>query len=133
MADYSRLSKLIGAHQDLAIFRKFASLNAKNMLYMQAELIHLQAELDNIELANGKSGDVQKAAFQVSLFDLKDSSGTKNDLQWRKAMEIRRNLKAYSPSTSPPLSLGELTKLRHIFRRRSSAIQQGPRVGGPKH
>jgi len=89
MADYSRLSKLIGAHQDLAIFRKFASLNAKNILYMQAELIHLQAELENIELANGNSGDVQKAAFQVSLFDLKDSSGTKNDLQWRKAI-VRR-------------------------------------------
>jgi hypothetical protein len=122
MADYSRLSKLIGTHQDLAIFRKFASLNAKNILYMQAELIHLQAELENIELANGNSGDVQKAAFQVSLFDLKDSSGTKNDLQWRKAMEIRRNLKAYSPSTSQLRSLGELTKSRHIVRRRSSAI-----------
>jgi len=116
MADYSRLSKLIGTHQDLAIFRKFASLNAKNILYMQAELIHLQTELENIELANRNSGDVQKAAFQVSLFDLKDSFGTKNDLQWRKAMEIRRNLKAYSPSTPQLGSLGKLTKSRRIVR-----------------
>lgn len=81
MANYTRLSELIGAHQDLAIFRKFSSLNAKNILYMQAELLHLQAELEKIELANGHSADAQKAAFQVSLFDLKDSSNTNNDLQ----------------------------------------------------
>ena len=99
MANYTRLSELIGTHQELAVFRKFASLNAKNILYMQAELIHLQAELENIELENGCSGDAEKAAFQVSFFDLKESSGTKNDLQWRKVMEIRRNLKAYSLST----------------------------------
>ncbi len=98
MADYSRLAALMGAHQELGLFRKFAKLNTKNLLYMQSELMHLEAELENIELENGRSGDTEKMALLVSLFDLKDSLGTENDLQWRKALEIREKLKCYSMS-----------------------------------
>ena len=96
MADYNKLAALVGTHQELAIFRKFGALNAKNLLYMQSELIHLQSELDGIELENKHSGDSEKSAFLTSLFDLQDSDGTSKDLQWRKVMEIRGKLKSYS-------------------------------------
>lgn len=102
MADYGRLAALMGNHQELALFRKFAKLNAKNILYMQSELMHLEAELENVELENGGSGDPEKMAFLVSLFDLKDSSGTENDMQWRKVLEIREKLNCYSMSASNP-------------------------------
>lgn len=102
MADYGRLAALMGTHQELALFRKFAKLNAKNILYMQSELMHLEAELENAELENAGSGDPEKMALLVSLFDLKDSSGTENDLQWRKALEIREKLLSYSMSASIP-------------------------------
>ncbi|KAL8829366.1 MAG: hypothetical protein Q9191_002053 [Dirinaria sp. TL-2023a] len=77
---------------------------------MQSELIHLEAELANIELENGHSEDVEKVAFQVSLFDLKESSGTENDLQWRKSLEIREKLKEYNDALLRHASIGRLEK-----------------------
>ena len=105
MADYTRLAALMASHKELALFRKFAKLNTKCLLHMQSELIHLEAELENIELENGHSGDSEKLAFQVSVFDLKRSSGTQKDLQWRKALEIREKLKHYSLSNAAPVGL----------------------------
>ena len=48
---------------------------------MQSELMHLEAELKNIELENGRSSDTKKMALLVSLFDLKNSLRTENNLQ----------------------------------------------------
>ncbi|KAL9120490.1 MAG: hypothetical protein Q9187_002954 [Circinaria calcarea] len=76
MGDYTRLATLIGSHEELALFRRFAFLNAKNLLYMQSELVHLEGELANIALEDDRSGDDDKALFQGSLFDLKESAGT---------------------------------------------------------
>jgi len=122
MADYSRLAALMGAHQELGLFRKFAKLNSKNLLYMQSELIHLEAELDNIEVENGGSGDTGKMALLVSLFELKDSSGTENDLQWRKALEIREKLKCYSMSAFKRPNTTTAYTASHIGRRCSPSI-----------
>ena len=96
MGNYTRLAALIGAHQEMASFRRFAALNAKNLLYMQAELVHLEAELKDIEHNDRYSGQGEKKFFEFSLITLKDSSGTENDLQWRKVLEIRNKLKEYS-------------------------------------
>ena len=100
MADYNRLAQLMGMHQELAIFRQFADLNAKNLLFMQSELIHLEAELSAIELENKHSGNSQKASFHVSVFELKESEGSAMDLQWRKTLEVRTKLAEYSVSPS---------------------------------
>lgn len=96
MGNYDTLAALMGSHQEMAQFRKFADLNAKNLLYMQAELVHLKAELENIANEDKRSSHGEKESFDVSLFDLKDSSGTENDVQWRKVLEIRNKLKEYS-------------------------------------
>ena len=98
MADYTRLAHLMGMHQELAVFKQFANLNAKNLLYMQSELVHLEAELSDIELENKRSGDSQKTSFQVSVFELKESVGSAKELQWRKALEMRTKLAEYSVS-----------------------------------
>ena len=96
MADYNRLATLVGTHQELALFRNFKALNVKNLLYMQAELVHLQSELETIELDNKQSGDEERSTYLTSLFDLKFSEGSSRDLQWRKILEIREKLKCYS-------------------------------------
>lgn len=96
MGNYDKLAALMGSHQEMAQFRKFAALNAKNLLYMQAELVHLEAELENIAYEDKHSRHGETESFDVSLFDLKDSSGTENDVQWRKVLEIRNKLKDYS-------------------------------------
>lgn len=96
MANYSTLSNIIATHGDAAIFRRFTPLNVKNLLYMQAELIHLDAELRIIETEDRNSGDVEKTSFSSSFYDLKESAGTGNGLQWRKYLEVREKLRAYS-------------------------------------
>lgn len=96
MADYSRLAAAMGNHREMALFRQFSVLNAKNLLYMQSELVHLESELANIAQEDKCSEDSEKTSFHVSLFDLKESCGTSNDLQWKKVLEIREKLKAYS-------------------------------------
>lgn len=96
MGNYTRLAALIGNHEELALFRRFAALNAKSLLYMQAELVHLEAELENIANEDSFSGHGEKESFEVSFSKLKDSCGTENDLQWRRVLEIRHKLKEYS-------------------------------------
>ena len=103
MADYNKLAALVGTHQELALFRKYGALNAKNLLYMQAELTHLQSELARIELEDKYSEDPRKATYITSVFDLRDSDGTSRDLQWRKILEIREKLKVYSKFTGGSL------------------------------
>ena len=109
MADYNKLAGLVGSHQELTILRKFGTLNAKNLLYMQSELLHLQSELEGIELENKYSNDTERSAFLTSLFDLKDSDGTSKELQWRKVLEIQGKLKNYSQSINSPFRAGKLT------------------------
>lgn len=98
MADYNKLAGLVGAHEDLVIFKIFRKLNAENLVYLQADLGHLESELENIELEDKCSEDSEKSAYGNSLFDLRDPEGTSKDLQWRKVLEIREKLKAYSIS-----------------------------------
>lgn len=96
MASYNRLATLIGEHQELAVFRRFQTLNAKSLLYMQAEILHLESELRSIELHDESSKDVRRASLHTSVFNLKESSGSDYQLQWNKVVEIREKLERYS-------------------------------------
>lgn len=129
MANYTRLAALMGTHQELALFRRFTNLNAKNLLYMQSELIHLEAQLDIIELENERSGDAEKAALLVSVYDLKESAGTRNDMQWQKAQEIREKLRCYSLFTFQSANLKRLMGTFLDFRRSTPPTGQGISLG----
>jgi len=45
MNEYSKLASLMGPHPELAIFRRFSTLNAQNLLYLQTELVHPKRKL----------------------------------------------------------------------------------------
>jgi hypothetical protein len=45
MLGYSRLARMIGKRRELGIFRTFSSLEAQSLLYMQAELVQLEADM----------------------------------------------------------------------------------------
>lgn len=100
MGDYSKLAAVMGTHEELAIFRQFSALNTKNLLYMQSELVHLECELASIASEDKCSADIDRTLFHVSLFDLKESSGSNKGVQWGKILEIREKLKIYSTSSS---------------------------------
>ena len=98
-AGYDKLSAIMGAQKELAICRQYSALNAKNILYLQSEIFHLEAEQVEIEAEDRSSGDPKKALFPRSVWHLKRSQRNPGqDHQWRKALEIRELLKEYSMS-----------------------------------
>jgi hypothetical protein len=46
---YPSLAAFISKDNDFVIFRKFRQLNARNLLYLQAELTHLENEIETID------------------------------------------------------------------------------------
>jgi hypothetical protein len=99
MEGYDKVAQLMGSHPEFAIFRRFRALNMKNMLYLQAEIIHLEAELRR--LANE---DIKHASRQEYPYDWWSlSQGQEGDMrQWEKVLEIRAKLEKYSMNIQSP-------------------------------
>ena len=104
MAGYNQLASLIAKHQDLAIVRRFKTLNAENLLYMQGELTHLEVQLKTIALENRVSQDPQKVDFGFSISTLMGPHVSEDGHeQWATILEIRERLKEYSSWQQRPM------------------------------
>jgi len=96
MGDYDQFASLIGRYPRLAVFRSFATLSAKTLLYMQAELVHLEAQLADIAHEDAFSADQEKASYRYSWNDLSHPSKKAGyDIQLQKVLEIRQKLQEY--------------------------------------
>ena len=94
---YSSMAEILGNQAGLAIYRRFATLNAQNLLYLQSELINLEAELKKLVLDDSNSDDEQRRVFQSDIGALKSAPADATaGKQWRKILEIRVKLKEYS-------------------------------------
>lgn len=109
MGNYSQLSRLMSDHPELLILRKYTDLNVKNLLYYQAELAHLELELQEVESEDRDSGSPPRNGFATSWKTLSTKSGCaslvatdarsrepREDLQWQIFCRIRSVLKDYS-------------------------------------
>jgi hypothetical protein len=95
MDGYDKLADFMGTRQGMSIYRRFSFLGTKNILYLQAELVNLEAQLENIVLRDKNSEDKEKKRYMYSVYDLKRSMGGQS-AQWLKMLEIRTVLKQYS-------------------------------------
>lgn len=95
---YTKLASLIGSHPDLAIFRRFSSLNAKNLLYMQAELVNLEAKLQRAVEADAASGHVDRVIYDRDWQSLVESGQMQDGCgdQWGLVLRIREILREYN-------------------------------------
>ena len=94
---YSCMAEILGNQAGLAIYRRFATLNAQNLLYLQSELINLEADLKRLVLADSNSDDEQRRVFQSDIAALKSAPADATaGRQWKKILEIRVKLKEYS-------------------------------------
>jgi hypothetical protein len=105
---YAEIAKLMGKHPEVAIFRRFAFLNTKNLLYLQAELMVLEDELndlikEDIERETEESKTKPKTDIVIPDRDWEDL--TKAPAQWQKFKDIRKKLKEYSKSASLQLRI----------------------------
>ncbi|KAL8807488.1 MAG: hypothetical protein Q9182_000653 [Xanthomendoza sp. 2 TL-2023] len=108
MADYHMLACMIAKHGEAAIFRRFDVLNIKNLLYKKAELVHLEAELRQIEKEEKLSTDLSKSAYPFSVYELQQAARSGNGTQWIKYQEIQSKLEAYSMAIQTRLSSADL-------------------------
>jgi hypothetical protein len=93
----------MGITPEMAIFRGFGALNARNLLYYQNELIYLENELKAQEAEDAKSADRKKARYGLDAFWLNDmgfwldGKCRDGDMRQRELMlRIRCVLKEYS-------------------------------------
>src|SRR5277367_3687174 len=96
MEGYHKIARLMGQHSDLAIVRRFSELNIKDLLYAQAELVHLESELHTVAEEDQRHLDrAWYARDWWSLAQPQDEDESQAE-QWEKVLEIREKLKAYS-------------------------------------
>ena len=82
---YNVLAHLMGAYPPLSIFRRFGALNARNILYLQAELVDLEAQLLQAEKADEESGHVDRKIYSRDWRTLSESVDNveRDDTQWK--------------------------------------------------
>ncbi|TVY80581.1 hypothetical protein LSUE1_G007655 [Lachnellula suecica] len=93
---YHKLAALMGSLSESAIFRRFGTLNMVNLLSLQAELVQLQVEFQDICHEDDHSEDPSDKLFSSCFRDLRNSAGGVNDEQWRKLLDIRKKLSEYN-------------------------------------
>ena len=69
---YPKLARFLGGQEGYSIYKRFASLNARNLLYHQAKLVHLEHELNELEQANAKHTDLHYRVHHI--FDAEPKS-----------------------------------------------------------
>jgi hypothetical protein len=92
---YPKLAALQGKEPEYIVLRKFRSLNAKNLLYLQSDIIELEQQLDQVdkELAASNCKD-----------DLRSCPSFMADHRRRNlVLEIRTLLRDYSQYFQTPL------------------------------
>lgn len=99
---YPKLAKCMGSSPEFAIFRRFATLNARNLLFLQAEITLLEKKLEDLTAADEKATHLDRAIYSRDWETLKDScdEGAENrghdPKQWKLFLDIRTKLKEYS-------------------------------------
>jgi hypothetical protein len=93
---YSKVALLMSQHQEYGILRKFGELNFKNLLYLQAELVELELQLQQLAEADNHSNDLARSCFGRHWGLLSDSLDDGHGKQWKKMLQIRQKLKEYS-------------------------------------
>jgi hypothetical protein len=93
MEGYPQIARLMGQHEELAILRKFNNMSLQNLLYMQAELMHLE---EKYEIVSEKYAEIPSRPFKSrdwwSLTQPDDEGKTE---QWDTVLEIRAALEKY--------------------------------------
>jgi hypothetical protein len=88
---YKKLASLMGQNPEVAIFRRFNTLNARNLLYLQAELVDLEKRLEEASKLDEESFNSDRQIYDRHWANLSESVSTPdgNSEQWTLALKIR--------------------------------------------
>lgn len=94
---YPKLARFIGEKPGCAIFRRFAALNARNLLYKQVELLELEHTLDEVEEENSRDPETRAFQFEIRLLKAQPK-GSRGWEQLDLMRQLDEKLKNYSKS-----------------------------------
>ena len=92
---YPRLASHMAQYPENIIFRRFNGLCTRNLLYLQAELMHLEQKLYRLEAADSVSSDGHRARYSKDWYWLDYSSEGETSEQLQTVLTIRSKLKEY--------------------------------------
>lgn len=88
---YPKLSGLMNERPEIAIYRRFGALSAQKILYLQAEITHLEQQLRKIE----EDDYLRGKPYAVDWYDLSHSTNDEDALQWKLMQKICDKLEKY--------------------------------------
>lgn len=106
---YHTLASLMGRDGEYAIFRKFSSLNALNLMSLQAELLELEEQYKMAVMS--RKTDSRGVALSTSWKSLHES----NSEQKRILLEVREKLAVYSRSFAEHEEVGTVLMRMQIL------------------
>jgi hypothetical protein len=96
---YPKLASQMGAFPETAIIRRFSALNVQRLLYLQAELVHLEKELREYENDDANSADCNRRDYAKDWYWLANSDDSSNNSQIQAVRLVEKKLKEYSESS----------------------------------
>ncbi|PVH73039.1 hypothetical protein DL98DRAFT_432025 [Cadophora sp. DSE1049] len=93
---YPKLACHMGRYLQSAIYRRFGSLNSQNILYMQAELIHLEKSLRHVEGGDATFTEGNRSKYSRDWYWLNTYAAEEGSEQWETVLTIRQKLKEYN-------------------------------------
>jgi hypothetical protein len=90
---YPSVAAYLASSSELAVFRKFSNLNMRNLLYMQTELLMLEAEF--AELDQQDAADTRAVTLQSWEAVLRGTT-EKDVIRKEVALTMRKKLRDYS-------------------------------------
>ncbi|KAH8891451.1 hypothetical protein GQ53DRAFT_648698 [Thozetella sp. PMI_491] len=106
MDGYKRVAELMAAHDEFAILRRFRSLNMQNLLYRQAEIIHLEERL--LELAARDSQHPDRPYHGRDWWSLANGLEQEDCEQWEAIAVLRQKLEDYNDSVLKQAQMSRL-------------------------
>lgn len=106
MDGYAKIARLMANHHEMATFRGFKAIGFQNLLYLQAELVYLQNELQELVKADKESGHPIKSVYEKDWCQLRQSQADGSE-QWQKVLEIRAKLREYCKQNNVLLSAND--------------------------
>jgi hypothetical protein len=98
MEGYAKIASRIASHPELGIYRRFAALNAQNILYLQAELHGLEHELKQYASEDAAASSDETRKLYSRDWQTLAESPEEDRRQWNTMCRIRVKLKEYSMS-----------------------------------
>lgn len=93
---YQKLADFMSSYPEFAVFKRFEFLNTLNILYLQAELVELEAKLKGFLKEDIESKDGNRNRSARDWYFLANEHVAKESKSWETMLRARTLLKEYS-------------------------------------